>query len=202
MMKKSARVGCVLGLVLALGAAAADTQSGWTSMFDGKTLDGWKATERPENWKVEDGAIVGGGERSHLFWMGKECTDCEFKAEVKINKGGNSGMYFRAAFGGAGWPKGYEAQVNNSHTDWRRTGSLYGISDTKEQLIPDDTWWTQHIIVKGNRIVIKVNDKVVVDHVDQENRFQKGYLALQQHDPGSVVHYRNLQMREIPSTSQ
>ena len=156
----------------------------------------------PDNWTVEDGCIVGQHDRSHLFYMDQEFTDLEFKAEVKINKGGNSGMYFRAAFGGAGWPKGYEAQVNNSHTDWRRTGSLYGISDTKEQLIPDDTWWTQHIIVKGNRIVIKVNDKVVVDHVDQENRFQKGYLALQQHDPGSVVHYRNLQMREIPSTSQ
>ena len=146
---------------------------------------------------MEDGAIVGRGPRTHLFWMKEECVNCEFKAEVKLNKGGNSGMYFRAEFG-PGWPKGYEAQVNNSSGDWRRTGSLYAISDVKEQLVPDDTWWTQHVIANGNHIVIKVNDKVVVDYVDAQNRFTKGYLALQQHDPGSVVQYRNLMYRRLP----
>ncbi|MEK7406773.1 MAG: DUF1080 domain-containing protein [Acidobacteriota bacterium] len=182
---------------LTVAPLAAQQPGPWKQMFDGKTLKGWKASERAENWKVEDGAIVGRGERSHLFYMEEECANCEFKAEVKINKGGNSGMYFRAEFG-PGWPKGYEAQVNNSHGDWRRTGSLYGIKDVKEQLIPDDTWWTQHIIADGNHITIKVNDKVVVDYVDEKNTFAKGHLALQQHDPGSVVQYRNLQMRRLP----
>lgn len=185
-------------LAAAAGWAAEEPGGGWIKMFDGKTLNGWKANENPENWTVEDGTITGHGNRSHLFYMEKECENCEFKAEVKINKGGNSGMYFRAKFA-PGWPAGYEAQVNNSHTDWRRTGSLYGISDVKEQLIPDDTWWTQDIVVQGNHIIIKVNDKVVVDYVDEKNRFQKGSLALQQHDPGSVVHYRNLMMRELPA---
>ncbi|MBM3745731.1 MAG: DUF1080 domain-containing protein, partial [Acidobacteria bacterium] len=93
----------------------------------------------------------------------------------------------------------YEAQVNNSHTDWRRTGGLYGISDVKEPLLGDDTWGTQHIIADGSHIIIKVNDKVVVDYVDEKNRFQKGHLALQQHDPGSVVHYKDLMMRPLPA---
>ena len=92
--------------------------------------------------------------------MEHECENCEFKAEVKINHGGNSGMYFRAAFG-PGFPKGYEAQVNNSHTDPVTTGSLYNFPNVMETLIPDDTWWTQHIIANGNHIIIKVNDKVV-----------------------------------------
>jgi hypothetical protein len=105
-------------------------------------------------------------------------------------------MYFRAEFG-PGWPKGYEAQVNSTHTDWKRTGSLYNFVNIKEQLVPPDTWFTQHIIARGNHIVIKVNDKVVVDFVDEKNTYQKGYLALQQHDPGSVVHYRNLRMRHL-----
>lgn len=190
----------LFGLLSAVvcGPAWADDPPGWVRMFDGKTLNGWKASERPENWQVEDGAIVGRGERSHLFYMEQQCENCEFKAEVKINKGGNSGMYFRAEFG-PGWPKGYEAQVNNSHKDWRRTGSLYSISDVKEQLIADDTWWTEHIIADGNHIIIKVNDKVVVDYVDEQKRFQKGFLALQQHDPGSMVHYRNLMMRPLPA---
>ncbi len=173
-------------------------EEGWKRIFDGKTLKGWKASENPESWTVEDGAIVGRGQRSHLFYMEEECENCEFKATVKINKGGNSGMYFRAQFG-PGWPKGYEAQVNNSSKDWRRTGSLYGIVDIKEQLIPDDTWWTQHIIADGNRIVIKVNDKVVVDYVDEQNRHTKGYLALQQHDPESVVHYKDIMMKKLPA---
>ena len=122
-----------LALVWTWLLPAQQTPGGWISMFDGKTLNGWKASENESGWTVEDGAIVGRGPRTHLFWMVQECENCEFKATVKINHGGNSGMYFRAAFG-PGWPKGYEAQVNNSHKDWRRTGSLYGIQDVKEQL--------------------------------------------------------------------
>lgn len=177
----------------------ADGKGGkWISMFDGKTLNGWKPSERPENWKVENGAIVGRGDRSHLFWMQEECGNCEFKATVKLNKGGNSGMYFRAAFGD-GWPKGYEAQVNNSHKDPVKTGSLYNIVKIYDQKVKDDTWWTQHIIADGNHIIIKVNDEVVVDHVDEKNSYRKGYLALQQHDPGSVVMYKDLMYRKLPA---
>jgi hypothetical protein len=173
-------------------------KDGWVSMFDGKTLNGWKPTERPENWSVVNGSIVGKGERSHLFWMAEVCVNCEFRAEVKLNKNGNSGMYFRAQFM-TGWPNGYEAQVNNSHKDPKRTGSLYNIVNVFEQLVPDDTWWTQHIIADDNHIVIKVNGKTVVDHVDEKRTHTKGYLALQQHDPGSVVEYRNLMYRKLPA---
>ncbi|MGE5569064.1 MAG: DUF1080 domain-containing protein [Rhodospirillales bacterium] len=195
-MKLNLRLMLPVLLMAACSGFAAD-EPGWTEIFDGKTLNGWKANENPESWSVKDGAIVGDGDVSHLFYMGAECEDCEFKAEVKINHGGNSGMYFRAQFG-RGWPKGYEAQVNSSHTDWKRTGSLYNFVNVKEQLVPDDTWFTQHIIVKGNHIIIKVNDKVVVDYVDEKNTYQKGYVALQQHNKGSVVHYRNLMMRQLP----
>src|ERR1044071_7928121 len=107
----------LLALLLAAAtlAAAADQaapvagKDGWIKMFDGKTLDGWKANESPESWKVVDGAIVGDGPVSHLFWMGQECVNCEFRAEIKLNHSGNSGMYVRAAFG-PGFPKGYETQ--------------------------------------------------------------------------------------------
>jgi len=193
----------VAGLLLAvcLLLPAQEAQGGWKSMFDGKTLNGWKAGENDGSWSVKDAAIVGDGQRSHLFYMLEECENCEFKAQVKLNHSGNSGMYFRTAFG-PGWPKGYETQVNNTSGDWRRTGSLYAISDVKEQLVPDDTWWTQHIIADGNHIVIKVNDKVVVDYVDEKNTYQKGYLALQQHNPGSVVEYKDLMMRKLPGKKE
>lgn len=188
---------CLAAGLLAAGCHAADAPGGWIRMFDGKTLEGWKASERPESWSVRDGAIVGKGDVSHLFWMKEECTNCEFKAMVRINDGGNSGMYFRAAFG-PGWPKGYEAQVNSTHGDWRRTGSLYAISDVKEQLVPPNTWWEQHIIADGNHIIIKVNGKTVVDYVDPKNTYTRGYLALQQHDPGSQVEFKDLMFRRLP----
>src|SRR5215831_11732705 len=187
------------GWVTGLGAQNAPQpgKDGWISMFDGKTLNGWKANENPDSWKVVDGAIRGDGPASHLFWMAQECDNCEFRAEVRLNHSGNSGMYFRTAFG-PGFPKGYEAQVENTSPDPQKTGSLYGIARVTEQLIQDDTWWTQHIIARGNHIIIKVNDKVAVDTVDERNRYTKGYLALQQHNQGSVVAYRNLMMRPLP----
>jgi hypothetical protein len=198
-MLKTMQFGFAIILLAAALAGTAAAQPGpWVSMFDGKTLDGWKASERPESWTVKNGTIVGDGPVSHLFWMKEECENCEFKAMVKINHEGNSGMYFRTAFG-PGFPKGYEAQVNNTHRDWRKTGSLYAISDVKEQLIGDDTWWEQHIVADGNHIVIKVNGKTVVDYVDSQNRFTRGYLALQQHNPGSVVEYKDLMFRKLPA---
>jgi hypothetical protein len=190
------RLFTIATLLLLAGIAAAQ-EGKWVKMFDGKTLDGWKANEEPQNWTVEDGAIVGRGGRSHLFWMKEECENCEFKATVKINKGGNSGMYFRAAFG-EGWPKGYEAQVNTSHKDPVKTGSLYNIVKNLEKLVPEETWFTQHIIADGKHITIKVNDKVVVDHQEDQNQYTKGYLALQQHDPGTVVMYKDLMFRKLP----
>lgn len=171
---------------------------GWVAMFDGKSLDGWKASEKPEVWKAEDGMIVGRGDRSHLFWTKQECENCEFRATVKINKGGNSGMYFRANME-SGWPKGYEAQVNTSHKDPVKTGSLYNIAKNLEQLVPEEEWFTQHIIADGNHIIIKVNDKVITDTKDEKNMYTKGYLALQQHDPGSVVMYKDLMFRPLPA---
>lgn len=187
--------GLLAGSCILLSAADKD---GWTSMFDGKTLNGWKANENPESWSVKNGAIVGDGERSHLFWTVQECENCEFKAHVKLNHAGNSGMYFRAEMV-PGWPKGYEAQVDNTHPDPKRTGSLYNFADVREQLVPDDTWWEQHIIADGNHIIIKVNGKTVVDYVDTKNSFTKGWLALQQHNKGSVVEYKDLMFRPLPS---
>jgi hypothetical protein len=187
-------------LAAALTLSAKDKKPGkydWQPMFDGSTLAGWEANDHPESWTVKDGTIRGDGPASHLFYMREQCVNCEFKAEVRLNHGGNSGMYFRTTFG-KGFPKGYEAQVDNTHRDPVRTGSLYNFVKVLEQLVPDDTWWTQHIIVEGNHIQIFVNDKKTVDFIDEKNTHTSGYLALQQHNAGSVVEYRNLMMKMLP----
>ncbi len=174
----------------------------WVKMFNGKNLDGWKANQSPESWTAvkEDGKMLikGHGPVSHLFWMKEECENCEFKADFKIMDGSNSGMYFRTAFG-PGFPKGYEAQVNATHKDPVKTGSLYNFVKNFDSPTKPGEWGTQHIIAQGNHIIIKVNDKVIVDYVDEKNTFMKGYLALQQHDPKSTVYYRNLMFRRLPA---
>ncbi len=175
-------------------------KSGWIQLFDGKTLSGWSAPD-PSRWHMTtDGVLVGEGPTSHLF-SPANYTNLEFKSEVRLNHSGNSGMYFRAAME-KGWPKGYEAQVENTSPDPQKTGSLYNFNRVTEQLVPDDTWWTQHIIAIGNRVIIKVNNKVVTDFVDQKRTYQSGHLALQQHNEGSVVMFRNTMVKPLPDDEQ
>jgi len=199
------------GLALALPLCAADKPAKpgkWIKMFNGKNLDDWKANESPESWTVqkEDGKAVirGQGAVSHLFWMKEECENCEFKADFKIMDGSNSGMYFRTAFGPK-FPKGYEAQVNATHRDPVKTGSLYNFHKNLESPTKPGEWGTQHIIADGKHIIIKsiVNgtEKVITDFTDEKGTFVKGYLALQQHDPKSTVFYKNLMYRKLPPTA-
>ncbi len=197
----------LLGLVLTGVSVSGQTVSGkaaplvpdaegWYALFDGKTLSGW-LTFDPHAWKVTpEGMIEGTGPRSHLFSPGTY-RNMEFRAEIKLNHKGNSGMYFRTALG-EGWPSGYESQVENTSPDPQRTGSLYNFVKIGKQLVDDDTWWTQHIVAIGNRIIIKVNDEIVVDFVDEKNTYTQGHLALQQHDPGSVVLYKNVAVKPLP----
>ena len=200
-----------LGLLLtSLEASAQRKQKGWVKLFDGKTLNGWKISEPEKNsWKVENGAIVAHGERSHLFYVGdnKPFVNFELKVEAMTTPGSNGGIYFHTQYQETGWPKyGYEVQVNQTHKDWRKTGSLYAVQDVKEQLVKDNEWYTYHIIVKGKRIIIRINDKVAVDWTEEPNRqpgkdftrvLDKGTFALQAHDPNSTIYYRNIMVKRL-----
>lgn len=186
----------------------ADTE--WISIFDGESLEGWQANENKETFSVADGMIKVDGPRSHLFYMGDvgnhNFKNFEFKADVMTRPGANSGMYFHTEYQEEGWPaKGYEVQVNNSHSDWRRTSSLYAIEDVREAPAKDDEWFTQHIIVDGKRVVIKVNGEVQVDYTEPADierpdgmsgrLISNGTIALQGHDPESVIFYKNIMVR-------
>ncbi|MEO7768172.1 MAG: DUF1080 domain-containing protein [Ferruginibacter sp.] len=186
---------------------APGTKNGWVSLFDGKSLDDWKVGNNAGTFTVENGMIVAHGPTAHLFYTGEvnqhDFKNFEFKADVMTTPGSNSGIYFHTAYQETGWPaKGYEVQVNNSHTDWRRTGSLYAIDDVKEVFVKDNEWFTEHIIVQGKHVLIKINDKTVVDYTEPENvqrstgdslrRISNGTFALQGHDPNSKVFFKNL----------
>jgi len=197
-------------------AGAAEAQSKeWVSLFDGKSLKDWKVGQNASTFTVDSGMIIAHGPTAHLFYVGNvhnhDFKNFDFKADVMTTPGSNSGIYFHTAYQEEGWPsKGYEAQVNNSHTDWRRTGSLYAVEDVKDVLVKDNVWFTEEIIVQGKRVIIKINDKTVVDYTEPANAqrpddmkgrlLSSGTFALQGHDPNSKVYFKNLRVKVLPDT--
>jgi hypothetical protein len=176
----------------------------WTKLFDGKSLEGWKASENPATFSIQDGMIVVFGERAHLFYTGPymdhNFKNFEFKLKVMTTPGSNSGLFIHTDYQETGWPsKGYEIQVNQTHTDWRKTGSVYAVQDVKEVFVKDNEWYTQHIIVQGKRIIVKINDKVINDYTEGENgKLSSGTIALQGHDPKSKVYYKDIMVKVLP----
>jgi hypothetical protein len=210
----------------------ADDQS-WVQLFNGKDLTGWKIHPKPSGqilevltkekdgkviafegklkdgsvvplWHVEEGVLIGSGPASHLFSERGDYQNFQYRVEAQINDGGNSGQYFRTAFG-PGFPKGYEAQINATHKDQIRTGSLY-LPQIKEVLVMNtaphkpNEWFTQEVTANGNHIVIVVNGKKTVDYKDPKNTHSQGHFALQGHDPGTVVKFKKIEVKELSAS--
>src|SRR4051812_11590888 len=92
-------VAVLLALTALAPTGAEEKKEPWTQLFNGKDLTGWKAYPKGVGkWKVEDGAIVGTGNASHLFSERGDYRNCRFRIEAKINDKGNSGQYVRAKF--------------------------------------------------------------------------------------------------------
>ncbi len=192
-------------------AALDDPEEGFVSLWDGKSWENWKINESPESWKIEDGAIVAFGPRSHAFYVGELAPFKNFhlKVDVKAGPNSNGGIYFHTKYQDESWPKeGFETQVNNTYVkDPRKTGSLYAVKDVHQQLIPDNTWWTQEIIVQGKHVIIKIDGRTVVDYTEPADyassdknfsrKISSGTFALQAHDPGSTVHFKNLRVKKL-----
>ena len=188
------------------------TQDGWIPLFDGESLDGWSVGENAGTFRVEDGMIVVHGPRAHLFYTGDvedhAFDDFEFKADVMTMPGANSGIYIHTAYQEDGWPsQGYEVQVNNSHTDWKRTAGLYNIMDNREPPAADEEWFTVRVRVEDNRIQTFVDDSLIVDFTEPTPAappdsnpgrvLSSGTFALQGHDPESIVYYKNIMVRPL-----
>ena len=206
------------GVVLPL--TPADSKE-WLSLFDGKSLNGWQANENTSTWRVEDGALVCRGPRSHLFYAGEVAKhnfkNFEFMAEVKTTLGSNSGIYFHTSYQEKDWPaKGYECQVLNSnapskpgeYVEHKMTGSLYAIRNVWKAPARDNEWFNYRIVVQGKTIRTYINDALMTDYTEPSNPYRpedkkgrvlsSGTFALQGHDSNSVVYYRNLRVRPLP----
>ena len=190
-------------LLLTPFVGSAEDKDGWISLFNGKNFDGWKIGDAKQGkWKIENGNIVANGPPSHLYTI-KEFKNFEFKAEVMTTPGSNSGIYFHTKYQKVGFPSaGYESQVNVSHGDPVKTGSLWGVVKLYETPAKDNKWWEQHIIVRGQNIVVKINGKTVLDYTEPKGvqggrKISSGSFALQAHDPKSVIYYRKLRVKPL-----
>jgi len=201
-------------IALAMAGCRSDE---WIPLFDGTTLDGWTANEDPSSWKIEEGAIVNSGPRSHLFYTGEvrnhNFRNFELSLDVKTRPGSNSGIYFHTAFQEEGWlERGYEAQVINSslgeNGEHKMTGSIYAIRNVWKSPVPDDVWFNYRIRVQGKTIETFINDLLAASYTEPDDpyrpqgmagrRLSTGTFALQCHDPGSEVHFRNIRVKPLP----
>jgi hypothetical protein len=187
------------------------TAAGFVPLFDGKSLNGWKKSEEnPGSLKVEDGMIVVDGPRAHLFYVGDLAPfkNFHFITEVKTTPGSNSGLYFHTRYQAEGWPKyGHECQVNVTHTDPKRTSSLYSVVNIPDPPVKDNEWYTQEIIVEGHRVRLILNGQTMVDYTEPadkpaeseqfERRLGEGTFAIQAHDPDSKVYFRNMRVKKL-----
>jgi hypothetical protein len=157
---------------------------------------------------------VANGSRAHLFYVGDEkpFKNFHFKCEVMTKPGSNGGIYFHTKYQETNWPaQGHECQVNNSYErDPQKTGGVYKVAKVLEAPAKDNEWFKYEIIVEGKHVVVKINDKVTADYTEDADALAKekgmepgrrvgeGTFALQAHDPGSTVLYRNIKVKRLP----
>ena len=197
-------------LTSAFLASAAEGEEGFKSLMDGKTFDGWKVTtDSPSTWTIKDGAFVANGKVAHLYYVGDDMPFKNFhlKVDVMTDQVSNGGIYFHTKYQAEGWPRtGIECQVNNTHGDWKKTGSLYDIVNTGLTIAQDNKWWTQEIIVEGNKVTVRVDGKNVLQYIepagaqpnkDYTRKLDEGTFCLQGHDPKSTIRYKNIRVKRL-----
>ena len=207
---KSILLGFSASLLVLSSVTTFAEEDGFVSLMDGKTFNGWKmATENTNTWKIEDGAFVAAGERCHLFYEGdgKPFKNFHLKVEVKTEPQSNGGIYFHTKYQADGWPRGgFECQVNNTHADWKKTGSLYDIINLAVSPAQDNKWWTQEIIVEGGNVKLFIDGKRIFEYNEPPGtvagngfarKLAEGTFALQAHDPKSVIRYRNIRVKRL-----
>ncbi len=197
-------------------------EDGWVALWDGSTFDGWKvSTENPDTFQISDGAIVARGPRAHLFYAGAvegaDFRNFELKVDVLAKNNSNGGIYFHTVYQEEGWPqKGFEVQVNNTYArDPRKSGSLYAVLDNLIVPANDDEWFTEHIIVRDKSVKVYINSDLVTNWVQPDDwdglqplssgrgqnfplrKLSSGTIALQGHDPGSTVMYKNIRIKVL-----
>lgn len=173
-------------------------QGEWKSLFNGKDLNGWFIRGKAQ-WSVQDGLLTGIDGMGHIY-TDAAVTDCEVRGMFRVSENGNSGFYFRCnppADDPDGFPRGYEAQINNhgdAFTGWLwKPGTPTG--PAKELITKDDEWFSLRVKAVGDHLQIWVNDQPLTDYHDGE--YVEGHFAIQGHNPGMKIEAKELYYRDL-----
>lgn len=197
-------------------------EDGWTSLFSGKSLEGWTQKNGWASYAVEDGAIVGrtavGSPNSFLCSV-KEYGDFELEFEVKVHDKLNSGVQIRSKTkaleeGDFLFGRVYGPQVE-IEAGVAEAGYVYGEATGRGWLTPEERlkphdnmksgeWNKFRIVAKGPRIQTFINGQPIEDLTDEPiyETHPKGFIGLQVHGIGKEagpydVSWRNLRIKEL-----
>ncbi|MFO0984486.1 MAG: family 16 glycoside hydrolase [Planctomycetota bacterium] len=181
-------------------AAPIADDAGWQRLWNGSDLAGWKVLGKTQ-WQVDHGDLVGRGGPGSLLCERADLKDLEWRARVKIDHGGSAALALRSPPSGEP-ADGYALVISSSGTAPLRTGSVTARRDLailKNRLVPPDVWCTLQVtcadVADGVHIVVRVNDVVVTDVVDQKRQFESGQLLLASTTPETVVSFRDVEVR-------
>jgi hypothetical protein len=192
------------GMALAQSAPNTLTQKesadGWTLLFDGKSTAGWQSrpTSEPANsgdWKVENGVLLCGGTQPSWIATDATYTNYNLKVDFRGPEKVNSGVFLRSQKTGQPHITGYELQIWDYQPAGFLTGSLVGSvkATTAAKILPDQ-WNSYDITAAGDRFVIVLNGKTLLDTHNAEHA--SGVIGLQcQRD--NRIEFRNIKLRPM-----
>jgi hypothetical protein len=182
--------------------------AGFTPLFDGKDLSGWKNVE--PGWKVENGTIhfTGLKKGAKNLATAKDYGDFELFVDWKIDKAGDSGIYLRGVPQVQIWDSDNlppnlasrkEDEGKGSGSLWNNPKDSPGQKPILRADNPVGQWNTFYIKMVGDRVTVKLNDKTVVDDVPLRSQGKAppstGPIELQVH--GEPLWFRNIFVREV-----
>lgn len=170
---------------------------GWISLFDGQTLFGWESNDESINWRVEDGTITADEGAIGLLHTKVPFADYEILCDFRFEPGGNSGLFLRTKH----IPENaetdcYELNLADTHPEDYTTGSYVSLKKTDEPIIASGEWHTFHVTLDGDHSIVRIDDEVVLDFVDEQpDGPSSGFVGLQ-HNAGKVE-FRNILLKPL-----
>lgn len=204
---------CALGLFWGVKNYAAPPSSGkWTSLFNGRNLDGWKAYGT-EKWVADHGTIFGestSGKYGYLLTT-KEYKDFEIRLKFNCTSEGNSGLFFHSKITGEN-PKwgpdivGLQAEIDPA----RHSGGIYESGGRgwvalptaagEKAIKPVGEWNNMEVRVEGNHIITHLNGVEIVSYTYTPEKYTDGHIALQIHtgEHGFRIRFKDIEIRTLP----
>jgi len=186
--------------------ASGQSDTGWITLFDGKTLDNWNQIG-DSNWRLADGAVV--ADKGNGFLVSKNSyTDFALRAEFWVDDDANSGIFIRCTDPEKVTGKtAYEVNIWDRRPDPSYgTGAIVDVAKVSPMPKSAGKWNVYEIIAKGPKFTVTLNGQKTVDGA-QDAKFASGRIALQhglalKDDKGvandkGVVKFRKVEIKRL-----